>query len=147
MKNILFLAALLLTTFSPALRAQGLKSEMTTLAKACQEATNRGDVATLQTIYAEQVVIVNAQDNSQTTYTKAQLLEGDIQYHSEWNDQSNIVLETAEALPDGRVKITGTVSGVRTNKKSGEKTNYAFRFENLIIQENGQWKVCQFKNW
>jgi len=147
MKHLFFLAAFLLAACSPALQAQDLKSEMITLAKAWQEATNRGDVAALQTAYADEVVIVNAKDNSTTTLTKAQLHEGDMQQFSEMDDQTTILLETAEAMPDGRVKVTGTVSGVRTTKKSGEKTNYVFRFENLIVRENGQWKVCQFKNW
>ncbi|MCY7328965.1 MAG: nuclear transport factor 2 family protein [Saprospiraceae bacterium] len=147
MKHLFFLAAFLLAACSPALQAQDLKSEMTALAKAWQEASNRGDASALQTMYADEVVIVNAKDNSKTVLTKAQLLEGDIQQFSEMDDQTTIVLETTEALPDGKVKVTGTVSGVRTTKKSGEKTNYVFRFENLIIQENGQWKACQFKNW
>lgn len=147
MKHLFFLAAFLLAACSPALQAQDLKSEMITLAKAWQEATNRGDVAALQTMYADEVVIVNAKDNSTTTLTKAQLHEGDMQQFSEMDNQTTILLETAEAMPDGRVKVTGTVSGVRTTKKSGEKTNYVFRFENLIVRENGQWKVCQFKNW
>jgi len=147
MKHLFFLAAFLLAACSPALQAQDLKSEMITLAKAWQEATNRGDVAALQTAYADEVVIVNAKDNSTTTLTKAQLHEGDMQQFSEMDDQTTILLETAEAMPDGRVKVTGTVSGVRTTKKSGEETNYVFRFENLIVRENGQWKVCQFKNW
>ena len=37
--------------FSPALHAQDLKSEMTAMAKAWQEANNRGNVASLQTKY------------------------------------------------------------------------------------------------
>ncbi len=147
MKNILFLAALLLTTFSPILRAQDLKADMQAMGKLWQEANNSGDMKALSQMCANEVILVNPKDNSTTKVSREQMLETLTQQFSEADDQTAVVVETAETMPDGKVKIAGTATGVMTNRKTGEKTPYTAGFEHLLVQENGRWKLGQMKSW
>jgi len=142
MKNILFLA---LFAIAAGLRAQDLKTELQNYAKAFQDANNRGDAETLNALYADEVVMIDARDGNKTTVTRAQIKEQDLKNFSENDDQMNIIVDSAESLDDGRVRVQGSVTGVSTNRKTGAKTNYSGTYDHLVVRVNGQWKLCEMK--
>ena len=145
MKNTLLLTALFALLCAAPAHAQDLKAELQAYAKAFQDANNRGDAEALNAMYADQVVMVNPQDGSKTTVTRAQIKEQDLKNFSETSDQMNIIVDSAESQPDGRVKVKGTVTGVATNKKTGEKANYTGAYEHFLLKVDGQWKLCEMK--
>lgn len=144
MKNIL-LPVFLTIAFTASVQAQDLKAELEAYAKTFQEANNRGDAEALNAMYADEVAMVNPQDGSKTTVTRAQIKEQDLQNFSQVSDQMNIVVDSAESQPDGRVRVRGSVTGVSTNKKTGEKTNYSGAYDHLVTKVDGQWKLCEMK--
>ena len=146
MRNILLLVAFFCAAFTAPLSAQDLNAELTAFGKAWQEANNRGDAEGLSTMYTDEVVMVNAKDGSKTTVTKAQIKARDTQNFGESDNQITIVNDKTEALSDGKVRIVGTFSGVMTNKKSGEKSNFSGSYDHLAVKEGGQWKLCQMKS-
>ena len=147
MKNILLLLTFLLAA-APAMRAQDLKAEQSAFVKAFQDANNRGDIEALNNIYADEVTFLNGKDGSKTMkMNKAQLREADTKQFDEVNDQMAILIESIEALADGKVKTTGTFSGESTNKKTGEKKSYSAAYEIITVKENEQWKLLQIKTW
>lgn len=145
MKNFLFLATLFTVGFAAPLGAQDLKAELQALAQAFQEANNRGDAETLNTMYTDEVVMVNPRDGSKSTITRAQIKAQDVQNFGQVNDQMNIVVDSVESQPDGRVMVKGSVTGVLVNKKTGEKTNYSGSYEHLVVKADGRWKLCEMK--
>lgn len=145
MKNFLLHAIVLLILCPSAVDAQDLKAELQGLAQSFQEANNRGDAEALNNLYTDEVVMVNPQDGSKTTITRAQIKEQDILNFSLRVDVMNIVVDSAESQPDGKVKVKGSVTGMWTDKNTGAKTNYTGSYEHLVVKEGGQWKLCELK--
>ena len=145
MKHLLFFAAFYVAAGTPTLQAQDLKAEMQSVAKAFEAANNQGDVEKLNTMYTNEVVMIDAESGGKSTVTRAQIKEQDTKNFSERTDQISIVVEIAEALPDGKARVAGTVTGTWTDKKTGAKTNYAGAYDHVAVKEGGQWKLCQMK--
>lgn len=145
MKHLLFFVAFYAAAGTPTLYAQDLKAEMQALARSFEAATNKGDAETLNTMYTNEVVMIDAQTGDKSTVTKAQIKAQDIKNFSERTDQMSIVVDLAELLPDGKVRITGSVTGTATDKKTGAKMDYSGAYDHLLLKEGGQWKLCQMK--
>lgn len=125
--------------------AQDLTREVSALAKSWQEAYNRSDAAALGALYASEVTYVNSKDGSTSMQTKAQIEE---QYKGEFtktSGQIDIQVSGVSALPDGKVTLSGTFSGVSTNKETGEKTAFSGTYNHTAVKEDGQWKLSVLK--
>jgi|GEM_PF-694761 len=144
------LAAFLLATGATTAAAQSttagapnIEQEMVALAKAWQEAYNRGDAETLATMYADNVVFVNPTDGTTSTTTKDAIKASFVKGFSEYTMYNEIKVTTAALQPDGKVNIKGTFSGYDIDKKTGEKIPDGGTYNHLVVKENGQWKLCQ----
>ena len=148
MKHLFFSTLFLLGASLPALQAQDLKAQQIAFFKAFEDATNRSDVDALNALYSDEVTFLNGQDGSRSLkMNRQQLREADVKQFSEIDDRMTMVIETVEALADGKVKTGGTFSGVNTNKKTGLQNNYSAVFEAITAMENGQWRLLQIKTW
>jgi uncharacterized protein (TIGR02246 family) len=123
--------------------APNIEQEMVALAKAWQDAYNRGDAETLATMYANNVVFVNPADGTTNTTTKDAIKASLVKGFSEFTMYNEIKVISAVLQPDGKVNIKGTFSGYDTNKKTGEKIPDGGTFSHLVVKENGQWKLSQ----
>ncbi|MBK9335114.1 MAG: nuclear transport factor 2 family protein [Lewinellaceae bacterium] len=142
LKFNLLLATLLFAAFAKPVAAQDLAQEIDALGTSYMMAFNKGDAEELSALYAKEIVFVNAKDGSTSTATREQIKASFVKDFSKPAGSINIKGTGFEVLPDGKVKITGTFSIL-----SGSDANPAdMSYENLLVKEDGQWKLCQLKS-
>ena len=119
---------------------------MKAFGQAWQDAYNRADIAGLMALYADEVAIVNPQDGSSQTVTKQQI---EAQFVREFQEADRHIVingETAEALSDGKVRVTGKFTFTITNKTTGEKSTFPGSYDHMVLKAGNAWKLCQMKN-
>lgn len=131
-----------LAAFTSTIVAQDIEQEVAAFTQKWQTAYDRADIATLSTMYANEVTSLNS-DGSTTTLSKAQIEAGLKNDFTTFNTESTIKLNRMIAQVGGKVKVYGQYSINRIAKSNGEKSNVSGKFEHFVVREGSQWKLCQ----
>ncbi len=140
--------AILLTAFLAAftapVSAQNIEQEVSELAQKWQAAFNRADASALGAMYTDKVLSHNA-DGSTSTVSKGDIEASFAKDFSEYTLQTEITLRSMLAQPGGKVKVSGTYANRGSHKKSGEAIAESGKYEHVVVQEGGVWKLCELK--
>ena len=124
------------------LTAQDTEQELSAFAQKWQEAFNRGDHATLATMYTQEVVFLNA-DGTTNKVSSEQIGAQFEQDFKAATSEIDIKLTRMMSQPGGKVKISGTFSTKNTDSKSGETSDTNGTFNHEVVKEGNHWKLCQ----
>lgn len=141
---IALLLAAFFAAFSTPLTAQNIEQELSDMAQQWQAAYNRADHTALGAMYTDKVVSHN-EDGSTNTVSKADIEASLANDFKEYTLQTEITLTRMLAQPGGKVKISGTFSNRGSSKKTGESISESGKYEHVVVQEGGVWKLCELK--
>lgn len=138
------LLAAFFAAFSTPLVAQNIEQELSDLSQQWQAAYNRADATALASMYADKV-ISHHDDGSDITISKSDIEADFANAFKENTLHTEITLMRMMAQVGGKVKIFGTFANTGSNKKTGEAFSQSGKYEHVVVQENGVWKLCELK--
>ena len=148
MKNSIKYLPLLAVLFAVTAQAQSLDKDAVAFVKTYQDAYNKGDRATLMTMYSDSVGWVNRRDGSIKKYPKS---DWDEDYVRDFNEtvgtHQDFTVNSTKALPGGKMAIATTFTGYNFDRKTNAKVDPASGSWDVVIgKEGGNWKIGQMKS-
>ncbi|MEJ5960814.1 nuclear transport factor 2 family protein [Pedobacter immunditicola] len=145
-QKYLLLVLLLVTAIISNATAQKLDKDALAFTKSYQDNYNKGDLAALMEMYANEITLVNS--DGTTEKVPKSYFEKD--YIRDFGEAAGTYLTlkvtNTEKLSDGKVKITGSFDGYDFDRKSNTKLNPTIgTFENVIMKDGGKWRFTQVK--
>ncbi len=147
MKNSIKYLPLLAVLFAVTAQAQSLDKDAVAFVKTYQDAYNKGDRATLMTMFSDSVGWVNRRDGSIKNFPKS---DWDDDYVRDFNEtvgtHQDFTTNSTKALPSGKMAIATTFTGYNFDRKTNAKVDPASGSWDVVIgKEGGQWKIGQVK--
>jgi len=145
-QKYLLLVLLFVTALVSNANAQKLDKSALAFTKLYQENYNKGNLAALMEMYANEITMVNS--DGTTEKVPKSYYEKD--YIRDFGEAAGTYLDlkvtNTEKLSDGKIKITGSFDGYDFDRKSNTKLSPTVgTFENVIMKEGGKWKFTQIK--
>jgi uncharacterized protein (TIGR02246 family) len=123
--------------------AQQYKKEVKAFTSSFQKSYNAKDHNALQKMFAADAVRVNADG---TSITGAEQIAGNYgQTFANTDQVVEIKVGTITPVSDTKLTVTGTYTVTGKVKASGEAINITGAYDNVVIKENGQWKIVSMK--
>lgn len=144
-KSIMFSAfiCVILLAFSVTAHAQKYKKELNSFTKNFEKSYNAKDHNALKGMFTADAVRVNADGAS---ITGAELIAGNYAESFANADQVvDIKLGTITPVSDTKLTVTGTYTVTGKVKANGQPINIQGAYDNLVVKENGQWKIIMMK--
>jgi ketosteroid isomerase-like protein len=143
MKNMLFCAALICATLATvAVQAQDVDNEMAVFVQQFQEAYNRKDHTTLQTLYTDYAVRL-AKDGTKIPDTAS---VGGPFVPAPFNDADVTLVLTLTRISWSNASHTYIIKGTYRAKgvnARGRKIKFSGAYTHTMIKENGRWKIAK----
>jgi ketosteroid isomerase-like protein len=135
------IAALLCLTLATAAQAQDVDKALAAFTQQFQDAYNKEDHATLQTLYTADAVRVDREGNSITgaeqigAFWAAQFEGADVtlslaQTLVSWSDANHAY------LAKGTYRVIGKTA-------KGDKLDFSGTYTNIMLQQDGAWKIAK----
>jgi|GEM_PF-365991 len=145
-QNCILGALLFVTVFNSQVLAQKLDKDALAFTKTYEEKYNKGDLAALMDMYANEITAVYGDGKSEKL--DKSFYEAD--YIRDFGEAAGthfaLKVANTEKLADGKIKISGTFDGYDFDRKSNAKLNPTVgTFENIIVKDGGKWKFSQIK--
>jgi uncharacterized protein (TIGR02246 family) len=144
-KSILFSVVIFVASFSIAVTAQAqqYKKDVKSFTKSFQKSYNAKDHNALQKMFMPDAVRVNADG---TSVTGAEQIAGNYgQTFANTDQVVEIKVVTITPVSDTKLTVTGTYTVTGKVKASGEAINITGGYDNVVVKENGQWKIVSMK--
>jgi ketosteroid isomerase-like protein len=124
-------------------QAQQYKKDVKSFTKSFQKSYNAKDHNALQKMFVSDAVRVNADG---TSVTGAEQI-AEIYSKSFTNADQIVDIKIGAITPvsDSKLTVTGTYTVTGKVKASGEAINITGAYDNVVIKENGQWKIVSMK--
>jgi len=139
------LFAAFFAAFAAPLAAQNIEQEISDLAQQWQAAFNRADATVLGSMYTDKVIIHNDDGTTTTTISKADIEASFANDFKENTLRTEVTVMRMMAQAGGKVTISGNFSNTGSNKKTGEAISQSGKYEHVVVQEAGVWKLCELK--
>jgi ketosteroid isomerase-like protein len=124
-------------------QAQQYKKDVKSFTKSFQKSYNAKDHSALQKMFVADAVRVNADG---TSIIGAEQIAGNYGQSFANADQTvDIKIGTITPVSDSKLTVTGTYTVTGKVKASGEAINITGAYDNVVIKENGQWKIVSMK--
>lgn len=144
-KSILLSVMIFVALFSNAVnvQAQQYKKEVKSFTQSFQKHYNAKDHNALQKMFVADAVRLNADG---TSITGAEQIAGNYgQTFANTDQVVDIKIGTITPVSDTKLTVTGTYTVTGKVKASGEAINITGAYDNVVIKENGQWKIVSMK--
>lgn len=145
-QKCLLLALLFVTALISDVNAQTLDKDALAFIKSYQDNYNKGDLAALMDMYANEITEVH----SDGTTEKVPKSYYETDYIRDFGEAAGTYLTlkvtNTEKLADEKIKISGSFDGYDFDRKSNTKLNPTVgTFEDVIMKDGGKWKFTQIK--
>ncbi len=124
-------------------QAQKYKKEVNSFTKNFQKSYNAKDHAALKDMFVADAVRVNPDGASMTG---ADLIANNYAEAFTNSDQTvDIKVGTITPVSDTKLTVTGTYTVTGKVKANGEAINIKGAYDNLVVKENGKWRIMMMK--